>query len=109
MFGFKMKWASVGWSCYISSLLYLGFLKTLDWHWAPLFLLVVTVAWIGVVLTKNLYIEARPSLLLFHVMGTMSGLYMALHLNDFLKGWVPFQEVVQGLWRVVTQGMFKMF
>jgi len=109
MFSFKMKWASIGWTCYISSLLYLGFLKTLDWHWVPWFLVVGTAVWIGVVLSRNIYFETRPSLFLFHVMGTMSGLYMAFHLDDFLKGWDPFKEVVGGLWLMLSEGLFKIF
>jgi NADH:ubiquinone oxidoreductase subunit 6 (subunit J) len=105
----KMKWASIGWICYISLLFYFGFLKSLNGGWVSFILVVGFAGLIYVVLRKKNHFEVHSSLVLIHVMGTMSGLYMSFHIKDFLNGWIPFQEVIQGLWLLVTQGVFKMW
>ena len=106
---FKSRWWSLGWVGYGSVLFYIGFLKTLNVEWVP---------WLGVAgwVVFTLYgvygkkhLAAQPSLVVIHAIGTLSGLYMTFHLTEFLKGWEPFLDVVQGLWMVMSRGLFKVF
>jgi hypothetical protein len=83
-----------------SCIVYLGFLKALGWNLVP---------WILVTLTIPLFfnfrkseIKSGSSMILLQSVGTLCGLYMSLHLRDFLAGWGPFQEVVAGMWLLLT-------
>jgi hypothetical protein len=100
------EWESIGLVGYLSSLFYLGFLKVLGWSFIPWLLIVAVFILLRVFLHRKKDLAVGPSLVLFHVMGTVSGLYMAFHLRDFLKGWGPFQDVVKGLWLILSQGIF---
>jgi len=77
-----------------SSFIYLGFMKTLGWEWIPwvffaLCLVAVFLGW---------YLGVRPwrseTVLLFHVMGYGSSLYLFLHLKKYLSGWDTTFETV---------------
>jgi hypothetical protein len=105
----RVEWESIGLMSYISCLFYLGFLKVLGWDLIPWLLILVGLILMGALLHRKKGLVVRPSLFLFHWMGTMSGLYMAFHMRDFLKGWGPFQDVVKSLWLILSQGIFKSF
>ncbi len=105
----RVEWESIGMVSYISSLFYLGFLKVLGWRLIPWLLIVAMLIMVRISLPRRKVLAVYPSLVLFHAMGTVSGLYMAFHLWDFLKGWVPFQDVVRSLWLVFTEGIGKAF
>jgi len=86
---------------YVSCIFYFGFLKVLGWSFVPWALIVVAI--IGFSRSNELSIETRWSLLLLHVTGTLAGLYMAFHLNDFLYPWEPFKDVVRSLWLLTIE------
>ena len=100
---------AMGWMAYISALFYLGFLKVIGWNITPLVLLFSGIILMLFFIWKKSDFEIRPSLLLFHGMGTISGLYMSFHLKDFLKGWSGFQDMVQGLWTILSEGIVRVF
>ncbi len=86
--------------CYSSCMVYFGFLKVLGWNLMP---------WVMVALIAPAFVRLRKTeasagstLLLLQCMGTMAGLYMSFHLQDFLGAWEPFKEVVAGLWLMIT-------
>jgi len=70
-----------------SYFLYLGFLKTLGWGFIPW--VAVGFALVAGILSWFLGIRAWKGkiILLFHVMGYMSALYLFLHLKRYFEGW----------------------
>lgn len=83
-----------------SCVVYFSFLKVLGWNFIPWLLVTLTIP-LFLYLRKSAS-KAGSSALLLQSMGTLSGLYMSLHLHDFISGWVPFQEVVAGMWLLIT-------
>ncbi|HJP39374.1 MAG TPA: hypothetical protein QF499_09640 [Gammaproteobacteria bacterium] len=97
---FAGAWAVTGRLSYLSCVFYFGFLKVLGWTFVPWILLIV--ASIEFVRTREIQVETRLSLLLLHVMGSLAGLYMAFNMGRFLQPWGSFQEVVRSLWLLVS-------
>lgn len=95
---FSGAWRTAAHFSLASCTVYLGFLKVLAWNFIPWVL--IFVAGIGFVRARQSSLETSWSLLLLHVMGTIAGLYMAFHLNEFLYGWKPFEEVIRSLWQL---------
>ena len=100
---------AMGWIAYISSLFYIGFLKVIGWNMTPWVLLFLGIILMLFFIWKKSDFEIRPSLLLFHGMGTISGLYLSFHLNEFLMGWPGFQDMIQGLWTILSEGIVRVF
>jgi hypothetical protein len=90
---------------YSSCIFYFGFAKVLGWAFVPWVLVVAAV--IGFSYTKKRSIEIRWSLLLLHAMGTLTGLYMAFHLNGFLRPWGLFMETTRSLWLLLINLMSR--
>lgn len=85
---------------YTSCIVYFGFLKVIGWSLIP---------WITIALVLPAFMYLRRSnarigatLLLLQCMGTVAGLYMSFHLQDFLGAWEPFKDVVGGMWLLIT-------
>ena len=83
-----------------SCLLYLGFLKFVGLPVAPWVLGALAIA--AIFLYRKDAREDRSSMLLLHSMGTVTGLYMSFHLQEFLSGWGPFTDVLASIWSVLT-------
>jgi len=95
------SWGSVKSFSYVSCLAYFGCLKTLGWDFVPWVIILIIVVLFAIPGIRKIDVPAR-SVLLLHGMGTMSGLYMSVHLQEFLTGWVPFKDVIAGLWLLFT-------
>ena len=106
---FGVTGRAMGWIAYISSIFYIGFLKVIGWNMTPWVLLFLGIILMLFFIWKKSDFEIRPSLFLFHGMGTISGLYMSFHLNEFLMGWPGFKDMIQGLWIILTVGMVRFF
>jgi hypothetical protein len=89
--------SGLGLVSYASGVVYLGFGTALGWSLLPALLAVAAAALI-VCGRGRWVVAAEPPLLLAHVMGTVSGLYLFFHLREFLSAWPAFREVLQGLW-----------
>ena len=100
---------AMGWIAYISALFYLGFFKVIGWGITPWFLLFLGIILMVFFIWKKSDFEIRPSLFLFHGMGTISGLYLSFHLNEFLMGWPGFKDMIQGLWTILSEGIVRVF
>jgi len=70
-----------------SFFIYLGFLKTLGWFFIPWFALFLASVAGGLAWFLRIRVWKGGTGLLFHGMGYMSGLYLFLHLKEYLKGW----------------------
>lgn len=89
--------SALGFVSYASCLVYLGFGKVLGWPLLPE-LLAASAATLMVFGRARWLVAGEPPLLLAHVMGTVSGLYLFFHLREFLSALPAFREVLQGLW-----------
>jgi hypothetical protein len=94
-------WSVAGRLSYLSCIFYFGFLKVLGWPFVPWILLIV--ASIEFMRTREVQVVTRWFLLLLHVMGSLAGLYMTFNLGRFLQPWGSFQEVVRSLWLLVSR------
>ena len=73
---------------FVASLfLYLGFLKTLGWSVISWVALALTLFMGMIIWFLGIRIGRVNRVLLLHGMGYMSGIYLFLHLRDYLKGW----------------------
>jgi hypothetical protein len=92
---FGRTWQISAPGSYASCVVYFGFFKVLGPDFVPWLLTALAV---GAYFIVSKPFRARWTLFLLHAMGTMTGLYMAFHLPDFLAGWEPFKEIVHSLW-----------
>jgi hypothetical protein len=70
-----------------SLFLYLGFIKTLGWSVIPWVALTLALFAGLIIWFLGIRVGEVGIVLLLHGMGYMSGLYLFLHLRDYLKGW----------------------
>jgi hypothetical protein len=89
--------SALGLVSYASGVVYLGFGTALGWSLLPEVLAASAGALIVFGRTRWV-VSAEPPLLLAHVMGTVSGLYLFFHFREFLSAWPAFREVLQALW-----------
>lgn len=85
---------------YAACLGYFGFLKVLGWSLLPWLLMIAIIP--AYVYLHRSRVTVGSSVLILHVMGTMTGLYMAFHLQEFLAAWEPFKDVVASMWLMIT-------
>ena len=98
--GWRGHFSALGFVGYGSGVVYLGFGTALGWSLLPA-VLAASAAALIVCGRARWVVAAEPPLLLAHVMGTVSGLYLFFHLREFLSAWPAFREVLQGLWMLV--------
>jgi hypothetical protein len=89
--------SSLGFVSYASCVVYLGFGAALGWPLLPE-LLAASAAALMIFGRARWLVAVEPPLLLAHVMGTVSGLYLFFHLREFLSALPAFRDVLQGLW-----------
>jgi hypothetical protein len=94
--------SALGWVSYASGVVYLGFGTALGWSPLPA-ALAVSAAAVIVFGRARWVVAAEPPLLLAHVMGTVSGLYLFFHLREFLSAWPAFREVLAALWMLLSR------
>jgi hypothetical protein len=82
-----------------SCLLYFAFLKFAGLPIIPWIIGLLAMA--AFFLNRRKLEDGGSSVLLLHLMGTISGLYMSFHLHEFLSGWDPFTDVVASIWLVL--------
>jgi hypothetical protein len=86
-----------------STLLYAGVLKVLGLALLPWLLLLAVI-----LLTAAGTVRGRPpataggGVALLHAMGTLTALYLAVHLAAFTSAWPAFRVVLISLWRLVA-------
>jgi hypothetical protein len=80
-------------------LLYFAFLKFAGLPLIPWIIGLLAMA--AFLLNRRKLEDGGSSMLLLHLMGTISGLYMSFHLHEFLSGWDPFTDVVASIWLVL--------
>lgn len=95
------SWGSAKSLGYVSCLVYFGCLKTLGWVIVPWVTILLVAALFTLPAVRKIDVPGR-SVLLLHGMGTMSGLYMSVHLKEYLGGWEPFKDVLVGLWLFIV-------
>ena len=81
------------------TLIYFGAAKTLGWYFAPW--LAIGAALFGMFIHRGGDPEIRGSLLLLHVMGSLSGLYFVVQAGGLLGSYAQFGEVLRSLWLLV--------
>ena len=98
MYLFGARWSMTS-LLQASCLLYFAFLKFAGLPIIPWIIGLLAMA--AFLLNRGKLEDGGSSVLLLHLMGTISGLYMSFHLHEFLSGWDPFTDVVASIWLVL--------
>ena len=94
-----LRWPApwLGFASYAAGTVYLGCGKALGVAFLPAVLLASAVA-LAVAGRTRWRVAAEPALVLAHVMGSVSALYLFFHLREFLAALPAFRDVLQAFW-----------
>ena len=82
-----------------SALVYLSAAKTLGWYFAPW--LAIGAALVATFVRRGENPALRGSLLLLHLMGSLSGLYFVYQAGGLIGSYAEFGAVLRDLWLLV--------
>jgi hypothetical protein len=85
-----------------STVLYAGVLKVLDLAALPWILLAAAGVMTVTIVSARRAATNTDWLATLHAMGTLTGLYLAVHLTAFTSAWPSFRTVPASLWRLIT-------
>lgn len=84
---------------YTSGFAYLAVLDVAGFAWAPW--LALALVGVGAASTRR-HVAVERSLLILALVGTLSGLYVAVNFDRYARGFGPFEGVLRALWQLVT-------
>jgi hypothetical protein len=94
----------LAWLTQASCLLYLAFLKFAGIPFVPwmLGMLTTVVTMVAIYSHRKEQEKKGSSVFLLHVMGSIAGLYLSFHMQEFLSGWEPFKSVATSIWALAA-------